>query len=113
MLIDAGPILSSVEAAVLAQEVDGVIFVIGRGQQKSAVGRAIRRLDSLALALRGLYLIGLNPTTFCALAYGSSSHRSPAEVKPKKNGAASLADAGPLKDFGPLVRAVAAEQWRE
>jgi polysaccharide biosynthesis transport protein len=109
VLVDTGPVLSSIEAAVLAQEVDGVIFVIGRGQQQSVVERAVRRLDSLGARLEGFVFNRAQPNDFLRSSYGSSSHRSSIGGEPAKIVAAPVPDAGPLKDFGPLVQAMVME----
>jgi polysaccharide biosynthesis transport protein len=109
VLVDVGPILSSVEAAVVAQEVDGVIFVIGRGQQKSIVARAVRRLDSLGAHLEGFIFNRAQKTDFLHSYYGSGSHRYSGSAKQKENGESSLIDCERLKEFGPLVQAVGAD----
>ena len=108
--MDTGPVLSSIEAAVLAQEVDGVVFVIGRGQQQSVVERAVRRLDSLGARLEGFVFNRAQPNDFLRASYGSSSsHRSSAGGEPRKIKVAPLPDTGPLQDFGPLVQAMMAD----
>ena len=47
IIIDSGPILGSLEASVIAPEVDGVIFAISRGQDRPAADAAMRRLRGL------------------------------------------------------------------
>jgi len=47
VLIDTGPILGSVEAAFVTPQADGVILVVGRGQHKSLVKKAIDQLLSM------------------------------------------------------------------
>jgi Mrp family chromosome partitioning ATPase len=47
ILIDTGPILGSVEASVFAQQADGVVLVVSRGQQPSLVERATKHLRSI------------------------------------------------------------------
>ena len=44
ILIDTGPILGSVEAAFVAPQADGVILVVGRGQLKPLVQKAINQI---------------------------------------------------------------------
>jgi capsular exopolysaccharide synthesis family protein len=44
ILIDTGPILGSVEAAFVAPQADGVILVVGRGQLKPLVQKAIDQI---------------------------------------------------------------------
>lgn len=47
ILIDTGPILGSVEAAFVAPQSDGVIMVIGRGQYKPLVKKAIDQVHAV------------------------------------------------------------------
>jgi capsular exopolysaccharide synthesis family protein len=112
VLVDTGPILSSVEAAVLAQEVDGAIFAISRGQQRSLVERAVRRLDSLGGRIEGFIFNRAQPTDFLQTSYGSSSRRSSRGSSSKNGNGHRIAprfDPETFREFGPLVQAVAAE----
>jgi hypothetical protein len=47
VLIDTGPILGSLEAAVMAAEADGVVLVVSRGNQRSSLEAAVAELDAL------------------------------------------------------------------
>ena len=47
ILIDSGPIMGSVEASFVTPQADGVIVVIGRGQHKPLVVKAIEHIRSL------------------------------------------------------------------
>lgn len=47
ILIDTGPILGSVEAAFVAPQADGVILVVGRGQLKPLVHKAIDQITAV------------------------------------------------------------------
>lgn len=47
ILIDTGPILGSVEAAFVAPQADGVILVVGRGQLKPLVHKAIDQIKGV------------------------------------------------------------------
>ena len=47
ILIDTGPILGSVEAAFVAPQSDGVILVIGRGQLKPLIKKAISQIQGV------------------------------------------------------------------
>jgi len=105
ILIDTGPILGSVEAAVLAQEVDGVIFAITRGQQQRLVAQAMARLNSLKIRIVGLIFNRAKPEDFRRSPYGSS-YRS-MSVPPTEEATKSRIDG--LNAFGPLVSAVDVE----
>jgi len=47
VLFDSGPILGSVEAAFVAPQTDGVLLVVGRGQHKPLVKKAIEQIHSV------------------------------------------------------------------
>jgi polysaccharide biosynthesis transport protein len=104
ILLDAGPILGSLEAAVLAQEADGVVFTIARGQQRGMVDKALQRLDSLGARLEGVIFNRAEPEDFLRSPYGSTS-RSSSGMRPER---ASMSQIQCFATFGPLVRAVAA-----
>jgi Mrp family chromosome partitioning ATPase/uncharacterized protein involved in exopolysaccharide biosynthesis len=105
ILIDSGPILGSIEAAVIAQEVDGVIFTISRGQQRGMVQRALSRLTGLGAPLIGFVFNRADAEDFQRSPYGSSSEAS---VSAEVARAARLgAVPARLSNFGPLVNAVA------
>ena len=106
ILIDTGPILGSVEAAVLAQQVDGVIFTITRGQQQRLVSQAMSRLSALRVRIVGLIFNRAKPEDFRRSPYGSS-YRSMSSAPLVSDGAKSRIDG--LNAFGPLVNAVDGE----
>ncbi|MDB5357460.1 MAG: hypothetical protein JWN24_3913 [Phycisphaerales bacterium] len=105
VLIDTGPILGSLEASVLAQEVDGVIFTIARGQTRQMVEQAMKRLGSLGVTVIGCIFNRAKPEDFNSSPYGSSS-RSASTRAPAPAGV----DVGSRRfnRFGSLVQAVAA-----
>jgi capsular exopolysaccharide synthesis family protein len=113
VIIDTGPILGSVEAALLAQEVDGVILAVARGRDRGMVRNAMRRLQELGARTVGFVFNRAAGSDFEQSTYSSQSVRTaptggllprPAAV----NGNGSSASRPPrLKEFGPLVTAVA------
>jgi capsular exopolysaccharide synthesis family protein len=54
ILVDSGPILGSLEALVVAGQVDGVVLTISREQQKPLVDRAVRQLKSVGARIAGM-----------------------------------------------------------
>ena len=54
VLIDTGPILGSLEAAMLAKEADATILVLAAGEQERLVNQAIDRLQRNGAVLAGL-----------------------------------------------------------
>ena len=103
VLIDSGPMLGSVEASLVTPEVDGVLLVVARHQQRALVDRAIRMIDSVGGKLAGLVFNRAEVWDFQRSM--SSSNRSvdpdgvPARLSPVK-----MIDSWRL---GPLVRSVA------
>ena len=47
ILVDTGPILGSVEAAFVAPQADGVLLVVGRGQYKPLIKKAIDQIHAV------------------------------------------------------------------
>jgi polysaccharide biosynthesis transport protein len=86
ILIDSGPILGSVEASVLSQEVDGVIFAVAAGQQRRFVEQAMRRLESLGVRIAGIMFNRANRQDFRRSAFGSSARSSISGVWPPRHG---------------------------
>jgi succinoglycan biosynthesis transport protein ExoP len=104
VLIDSGPILGSLEAAVLAQEVDGVIFTISQGQERRLVEHALRRLETLKVRMAGLIFNRAKRQDFSQSPFGSSARSSYATTDRASSPKEELQQ---LTNFGPLVHAVA------
>ena len=105
IIIDSGPILGSLEAAVVAQESDGVIFAITRGQHRELVQRALRRLSGLGTQIVGFIFNRAKTEDFHRSSYASSTavnevDRVAVDQAPPWHGES-------LKHFSPLVQAVA------
>ncbi len=107
VLMDTGPLLGSLEAAVLAQEVDGVIFTIARGQQRKLVERALHRLSELGSKVVGMVFNRAKPDDFYSSAYSSTSTSMPSPEERIENQTALVKHRKRLAGFGPLVQAVA------
>lgn len=102
ILIDTGPILGSVEAAVLAQEADSVIFTVARGQRRSLVDASLRRLDTLGVHTAGIIFNRAHSKDFSRSPYGSSAQSMVRDTE-----SAPASRLGSLTRFGPVVQAVA------
>jgi Mrp family chromosome partitioning ATPase/uncharacterized protein involved in exopolysaccharide biosynthesis len=102
VLIDSGPILGSVEAAIVAREVDGVIFTIARGQEPGIVDRALRHLESIGAKVVGAVFNRARGSDLYRSFQGSSQR---SEGTPESRQRALGLD-GPLH-FGPVVGSVA------
>jgi succinoglycan biosynthesis transport protein ExoP len=105
IIVDSGPILGSLEAVVVAQEADGVIFAITRGQHRELVQRALRRLNGLGTQVVGFIFNRAKPQDFHRSSYGSTTE--PARDPDAHLDPAEMWQGESLKRFGPLVQAVA------
>jgi len=101
VLIDTGPVLGSVEAAVLAQQVDGVIFAVTRGQQRRLVDQSLTRLIGLGVKIEGIIFNRAKPSDFNRSNF-TSSFRSVAQGESNAEGRLNLKG----KRGGALVNAV-------
>ncbi len=108
ILIDSGPVLASVEASVVAQEVDGVLFAISRGQEPPIVDRALRQLKSLGAKVCGLVFNRAKSADF----YGSRSPSSGGGSEVPENAAENLPFSGRSR-FGPHMYAVLSSHPRD
>jgi len=104
VLIDTGPILGSVEAALAAHEVDGAILAISAGQPQAMVGRAVLLLKSLRAKTMGIIFNRAEPKDFVRSTY--VSQRSVAEDLPRVPDGSDNDAPAACGRLGPLVRAV-------
>ena len=104
IVIDTGPILGSLEASVVAQEADGVIMAVARGQHQPLVEKAIKHLRSVGASIFGIVFNRAEQRDF-QRSVTSASIRSvsakPHEVR------ALLPESDESARFGPLARSVA------
>lgn len=110
ILLDCGPVPSSLDASLVIPYVDGVLFVVSHGTRESAVQRSMEHLAELHTEMAGVVF---NRANWRDLQwYGSSSRsgqsrsRRPAPVPVRAPGA-ELA-----RSYGPLAVATASYQRR-
>jgi Mrp family chromosome partitioning ATPase/uncharacterized protein involved in exopolysaccharide biosynthesis len=103
ILMDSGPIMGSLEASVLAPEVDGVIFAISRGQGRQAAEAAMRRLRGLGANVVGCVFNRAKSYDLAHSNYGSSSRMSLPDAAQQPR----AVDQFVTDSFGPVVQAVA------
>ena len=107
VLIDTGPLLGSVEAAVLAPEVDSVILTVARGQSPRLVERTLSQLRAAGAAVAGFVFNRATHRDFA----GSCSSSSLRSVSPDEAGMPVLpANFAKPTEFGPIVESVASFQ---
>jgi receptor protein-tyrosine kinase len=76
VLIDCGPILGSVEAAIVSAEADGVILVVSRGGDRKAAENAVGMLAAAGASVEGVVFNRALPHDLMDSGYSSSSSRS-------------------------------------
>ncbi len=104
VIVDTGPVLGSVEASVVAPEVDGVIFTIARGQQRWLVEKATRHLQSMGGKLIGFVFNRAQARDFNRSAFRSSARSSTTPQEPDWSPRRPVPENMRL---GPLVHSVA------
>lgn len=103
VLIDSGPILGSIEASLACAQADGVILVVGRGQQHAFVRRAVERIQAVGGVLAGIVFNRATAQDF-KRSVSSGSMRSVPRGLPPGPGQAPRSG---LAKAGPLARTVA------
>lgn len=107
ILIDTGPILGSLEAALVCAASDAVVMVVGRGQRREHVEQAFERVAAVGGRIAGMVFNRATPGDFKRSVTSTSMRSIP---KPAAIGDASSApSARRLGDAGPIVRTVALE----
>jgi polysaccharide biosynthesis transport protein len=107
VIIDTGPILGSIEANILAPAVDGVILAVARGRARGMVRSALRKLNALGARPLGFVFNRAAATDFERSPYSSVTSTSIVSVRDIGATATRGENAAHLKDFGPLVQAMA------
>lgn len=106
VIIDTGPIMGSLEAAMAASAADGVVLVVGRGQHQPNIQSALNKLFQLHATCVGLVFNRAHSTDFnrSAATMSMRSIRTAGIQRPQAeptNPAAS--------DLDPLARSMVAE----
>jgi len=104
VIIDTGPILGSLEAAVVGAAADSVILTIARGQHQPLVERSVRQLRQVGANIAGLVFNRAEKRDF-QRSVGSSSIRSISmHPAPQRM---LISEGAEESRFGPLARSVA------
>jgi Mrp family chromosome partitioning ATPase len=102
ILIDTGPAPGSLEASVVAAEVDGVILCVSRGEQRPLAEQCVAHLQSVGARVAGV-VFNRAETTDVSGVYGKSSGRGSA---PAVGGVPARGTAAESARFGPMAQAV-------
>lgn len=106
VMVDTGPVLGSLEANYVCAVADGVVLVVGRGQSRSHVQRAIDSLASLRAKVMGVVFNRAEAADFLRSAT-SASFRSVRDEPPSPRVPASQ-----IPDLEPVARTVAMDTRR-
>jgi Mrp family chromosome partitioning ATPase len=100
ILLDTGPVPGSLEASVVAAEVDGVILCVSRGEQRPLAEKCVQHLMSLGARVAGV--VFNRARTADMGGYGNSLRVSTSMPA----GGVSASSAAESARFGPMARAV-------
>ncbi len=108
VLIDTGPVLGSLEATMVTGEVDGVIFIASRGDDRTLTSRSLESLQSIHARIAGIVFNHALGADLERSTYGSISMSQNRRMHADSEAAAS---ANTLRIdtevYGPLGSAVA------
>ena len=106
VLVDTGPVPTSVEASVVASQADGVVFTLSAGLRQSVASHAIRHLESFGAPIAGL-VFNRAPRSDLAM-YGSSSDlASRISGSTNRSNLAIINREDIASEMGPIARATA------
>jgi Mrp family chromosome partitioning ATPase len=95
VLVDTGPILGSLEAAMAAAQADGVVLTVSRGVPQALVRRSLDRLGEVGAYVVGMVLNRAPAREVADFAFSSGSVRSGSSRRlPAPEGKAGYADIG-------------------
>lgn len=101
VIVDTGPMPGSLEASIVASEVDAMLLAVARGDRGPDVQRALSHLRSLNAKVAGLVF---NRALAGDIERYGSSRMSSGSGRPASRG---LGEAAESSRFGPVARAVA------
>ena len=111
VLVDTGPVLGSLESALLASQADGVLMVVARGESRNLSGRAADYLASVGAHLEGVVFNRATDRDMQRQSY-STSLESFTTTAPSADNALTIQNdtdrLKPMVPLGPLAMAVAA-----
>jgi Mrp family chromosome partitioning ATPase/uncharacterized protein involved in exopolysaccharide biosynthesis len=103
VIVDTGPILGSLEAAMVATQADDVVLVLSNGENRGSAERSLRYLESVGAKVAG-FVFNRAPTRDF-LASNSALHMSSSADRWRHSRSWSKSET--LSEYGPVARAVA------
>ena len=105
VIVDTGPLLGSLEASMVAFQVDGTVLIVSRGDPKPMVGKCIRHLKSIEANLSGIVFNNALNADIIRSNYGSVMASQSRQVSHRTN--IGDVNAQRYTRLGPLATAVA------
>lgn len=102
VIIDSGPVPSSIEASHAAAESDGVVMVVSRNLQRDHAERAVEHLDAIGARVAGVVFNRANASEVRALSEGGADTETTSRPRRLRS-----RDTVHTKRFGPVAGAVA------
>jgi Mrp family chromosome partitioning ATPase len=103
IIVDTGPILGSLEAAMVATQADDVVMILCNGENRSSAERSLRYLESVGAKVAGFVF---NRATTRDFINSDGAQRMSASSGRWRHARGSVA-APTLNHFGPVAQAVA------
>jgi polysaccharide biosynthesis transport protein len=103
IIVDTGPIMGSLEAAMVATQADDVVMVLSNGENRAAAQRSLQYLESVGAKVAGFVFNRATPRDFAysqSISRVSSSADRWAHTK-------TWSSTEQLANFGPVAQAVA------
>ena len=105
ILLDAGPIPSTVETSIVAAEADDVVLVVSRGDQKPLAESAISFLESIGAHIAGVVFNRAAAGDVARSVHAISTSASTSPIEDNEDGPTPPTGTG-SEHFGPVARAV-------
>jgi len=104
VIVDTGPILGSLEAAMIATQADDVVVVLSNGENRSAAERSLRYLESIGAKVAGFVF---NRATNRDFNQSDGAQRMSNTSSDRWKHSRSWSTSSSANHFGPVARAVA------
>jgi Mrp family chromosome partitioning ATPase len=104
VIVDTGPILGSLEAAMVATQADDVVMVVSNGENRAAAERSLHYLEMVGARVAGFVFNRATPRDFNGTGSISRSRANSSASHWRNSGSWRESN---LSNFGPVAQAVA------
>jgi Mrp family chromosome partitioning ATPase/uncharacterized protein involved in exopolysaccharide biosynthesis len=106
IIVDTGPILGSLEAAMVATQADDVVMILSNGENRASAERSLRYLESVGARVAGFVFNRATSRDFINSDGAQRMSRSSSSSTRWRHANGSVAAPG-FNHFGPVAQAVA------